>query len=194
MSKYLETGDIVVSKEAFAKTKSISKSIRRIYSFDNNRRYAVVYHLSGQKDENLSAVEFTHLYQKCKSQNQKKLLCKRYFGGFQFESVDLSKCTLLTKQDEKVDLALCTRRSTERRNMQDTDNIRCLDIEKLFSTLQSNKVKPSASTGLIPKSISDIVEDPSALLGSLHVEYIAEGETKIVDLVHKKAKKQRRRK
>ena len=55
-------------------------------------------------------------------------------------------------------------------------------------------MKPSASTGLIPKGISEIVNDPAALLGGLHVEYIEEGEAKIVDLVHRQARKQRRKK
>ena len=107
--------------------------------------------------------------------------------------MDLSQCTLLTKQDQKVDLALCNRRSTERCNMQQTGEIKCLDLQKLFSRLQGDKIEPSVKTGFIPKSITEIVGNPGTLMRSLVVEYVAEGESSIVDIVRKR-KKQRRRK
>ena len=77
--------------------------------------------------------------------------------------------------------------------MQQTGEIKCLDLQKLFSRLQNDKIEPSLKTGFIPECITEIVGNPETLMRGVVVEYVAEGVSSIVDIVRKR-KIQRRRK
>ena len=67
-SQGLEIGDIIILNEAFALTKNLSNSLRRIAYLDTHRRHGIVYHLISP-NRKFDLQDFEKQYESCKTKN-----------------------------------------------------------------------------------------------------------------------------
>ena len=95
-SKGLQIGYIILLNKAFALTKNLSNSLRRIAYLDTHRRHGIVYHLISP-NRRFDLQDFEKQYESCKTKNEKQFCVQQFLGRFSFESVDLRNCSFIAK-------------------------------------------------------------------------------------------------
>ena len=145
-SKHLEIGDLILLKDEFQKTKSFSKSIRRVSHLDQHRRHCVCYHLvspQGQFDN----VQFEKEYKGCKTTAQKQQVVRQYFGNYSFQSVDLRKTTLVAKAKEGPKIDLFFKRSKDQVQRHPLVDANALQLQKMYDKMTNTSFAAGADMG-----------------------------------------------
>ena len=153
-SQGLEPGDIILLNEAFALTKNLSNSLRRVAYLDTHRRHGIVYHLISP-NRKFDLQDFEKQYKSCKTKNEKQLCVQQFLGRFSFQSVDLRHCSFIAKGDSEGNIDIFAKEKQDSRPKQ-LHTGGALNVGELHNKLVTTEGSMSASLPTLPQDLLDL--------------------------------------
>ena len=150
-SQGLRVGDIVLLNRAYALTKNLSGSLRRIAFLDRHKRHGIVYHLISPKRK-FNLEDFQIEFDKCKNKSERQICVQHFLGRFSFESTDLRHCSFVAEAESTGNIDIFSAKNPNPRPPQiHTEG--SLNVGQLHNKLMSEEGTISASLPSLPTDL-----------------------------------------
>ena len=156
-SNFLEVDDVVVDYLKFRKSKSISRSLARIFALSKNKRSAILYYTNTKNSMTFS--RFQNLWNKTKDPKYRKKITLQYLGEYIYYGAATDNLYFLTRNhNDNFNFEEMTTKNTP----QQTDQP-CLDLAAIKDLFSKNVKQNEISIKKLDQEFKDILHNTTAI-------------------------------
>ena len=152
----LRVDDLVVDYQKFRSTKSISKSLARIYALSENKRSAILYYTT--KNNEIPYKSFKHKWEKASTKKQRRDLVIQYLGSFVYYSIATDNLYFLTRTKE----ANFKFENHQRQENNDQES-KCLDLQEIQRIFNTNTINKDTKITPLQNEFKQILQNTNMI-------------------------------
>ena len=152
----LRVDDLVVDYQKFRSTKSISKSLARIYALSENKRSAILYYTT--KNNEIPYKSFKHKWEKASTKKQRRDLVIQYLGSFVYYSIATDNLYFLTRTKEAN-----FKFENHQKQENNDQGSKCLDLQEIQRIFNTNTINKDTKITPLQNEFKQILQNTNMI-------------------------------